>query len=416
MTLTWTNWSGGVTCTPQAMRTPQTEAEIVALVKQASDAGQTIRVAGTGHSFVPLCATEGVLLSLDGLQGIVRPHPPAGSPETEKQVSGEGESATIWAGTKIHQMGDSLWELGLAMANMGDIDRQAIAGAISTGTHGTGHTLGSISTQVAGLRLVTATGELIDCSPSVEPQIFKAAQVSLGALGIITQVTLRLLPAYQLHERTWVAPFDECVAHLAEQIQANRHFEFFWVPSEDVCAMKTLNPTDLEQLPAPPAKPDVTGRLTRYIREERIDRSYRIFPSERNLKFNEMEFAVPAAHGLACLYEIRELMQRKYPDVLWPIEYRTLAADDIPLSPASGRATVTLSIHQAAELPYQAFFADAEAIFRNHQGRPHWGKIHTHTADDLGKLYPQWDQFQRIRQQMDPNGIWLNEYLKAIFV
>ena len=204
----------------------------------------------------------------------------------------------------------------------------------------------------------------------------QSSEVSLGALGIITQVTLRLLPAYQLHERTWVASFDDCVANLEDHIQANRHFEFFWVPGEDVCAMKALNlpyPVRLSSLSA--ERGEAKGRLARYIREERIDRSYRIFPSERNLKFNEMEFAVPYTNGPKSLYEIRQLMQEKYPDVLWPIEYRTLAADDIDLSPAYGRATVTISIHQAAELPYQAFFADAEAIFRNHGGRPHGVKF-----------------------------------------
>jgi FAD/FMN-containing dehydrogenase len=298
---------------------------------------------------------------------------------------------------------------------MGDIDRQALAGAISTGTHGTGPTLGSISTQVVGLRLALASGELVDCSPTQAPELFKAAQVSLGALGIITQVTLRCLPAYRLHERTWVAGFDECMAQLDEFIANNRHFEFFWVPSEDVCAMKTLNPTTVETLVSP-NHPTVTGRLARYVREEKIDRSYRIFPSERNLKFNETEFAVPAANGPDCLREIRDLMQRHYPAVLWPIEYRTLAADDIPLSPAYGRATVTLSVHQAAELPYQPFFADVEAIFRNHQGRPHWGKIHTHTARELAAHYPAWAAFQTVRAEVDPAGLFLNEHLRTILL
>ncbi len=402
MTASWTNWSGGVICTPQTILTPQNEDEVVALVKQASATHACVRVAGSGHSFVPLCASDNILLSLDLLQGVVA-------------VNSDARQATVWAGTKIHQLGDPLWALGLAMENMGDIDRQSIAGAISTGTHGTGPTLGSISTQVIGLRLAIASGEILECSPTVEPEIFKAAQVGLGALGIITQVTLRLLPAYQLHERTWVTPFDECVAQLDQQIQANRHFEFFWVPSEDVCAMKALNPTQAEQLPTTPAQPNVTGRLTRYVRAEQLDRSYRVFPSERNLKFNETEFAVPAPNGPACLREIRDLMQTKHCDVLWPIEYRTLAADDIDLSPAYGRATVTISVHQATELPYQRFFADVEAIFRNHQGRPHWGKIHTHTASTLRPLYPRWDKFQTVRMRLDPQGIFMNAYLQAIF-
>lgn len=400
MTDTWSNWSGNVTCTPQTMSTPTTESAVIALIKEAAVARTTVRVAGTGHSFTPLCASNAVLVALDGLQGL---------------VTADHETATFWAGTKLHGVGDPLWAAGLAMANMGDIDRQALAGAVSTGTHGTGPTLGSIATQVVGLRLALASGEIVTCSPTQEPALFKAAQVSLGALGIITQITLRCLPAYRLHERTWVAGFDECMAQLAGLIATNRHFEFFWVPSEDVCAMKTLNPTTAETLESP-SHPIVTGRLTRYVRDEKIDRSYRIFPSERNLKFNETEFAVPAENGPDCLREIRDLMQQRYPAVLWPIEYRTLAADDIPLSPAYGRATVTISVHQAAELPYQPFFADVEAIFRNHQGRPHWGKIHTHTAKQLAALYPAWAAFQTVRTQVDPAGRFLNEHLRTILV
>lgn len=407
----WTNWSGTITCTPRTISAPCSEAEIRDLVGAAAQANTTVRVTGTGHSFVPLCASDDLLLSLDNLQGIVA-------------IDQATQQATVWAGTKIHQLGDSLWDAGLAMANMGDIDRQSIAGAISTGTHGTGCTLGSISTQVVGLRIVTATGEIIECSPTHEPEIFQAAQVSLGALGIITQVTLQLLPAYYLHERTWAAPFEECMANLDALIAANRHCEFFWSPGEDACALKTLNPPH----PPPPspetekhvsgeggAGGEVTGRLARYIREERIDRSYRIFPSERTIKFNETEFAVPATNGPDCLRELRHLMQTQFPDVLWPIEYRTLAADTIDLSPAYNRATVTISLHQAAELPYHSFFAAAEAIFRNHQGRPHWGKLHTHTAHDLRALYPQWSNFQAIRRRLDPTGMFMNEHLHSIF-
>jgi FAD-linked oxidoreductase len=405
----WTNWSGGVTCTPQRIATPASETKLIDLVRQTARTGATLRVTGSGHSFPPLCATDGVLVSLDGLQGLVEVNPAAGE-------------ATVWAGTKLHALGDTLWEHGLAQANMGDIDRQALAGAISTGTHGTGRTLGSISTQVAGLRLVTATGDVIDCSPAHEPEIFKAAQLSLGSLGVITQVTLRLLPAYYLHERTWVAPFDECLAQLDEHIHANRHFEFFWVPEYDLCAMKTLNPVELspaEQDAVPLVNEPTTndqpqGRLARYVRAERIDRSYRIFPSERTLKFNETEFAVPAPSGPACLCEIRQLMRTRYPHVVWPIEYRTLAADDLWLSPAYRRETVTISVHQAAELPYQPFFADVEAIFRNHHGRPHWGKIHTHRAPELAALYPQWAAFQSVRRRLDPAGLFLNDHLRTL--
>jgi FAD/FMN-containing dehydrogenase len=360
-----------------------------------------VRVAGSGHSFVPLCASDGLLISLDGLQGVV-------------SADAQGKRATIRAGTKIHLLGEPLLACGLALENQGDIDRQSLAGAISTGTHGTGRTLGSLSTQVVSLRLVSAAGEIIECSHACEPELFKAAQVSLGTLGISTHVTLRVLPAYRLHERTWLATFDECLAQLDGLIAANRHFEFFWVPREDACAMKALNPSSAEPLSEPATAPAPVGRLARYLKPERVDWSYRIFPSERNVRFNEMEFAVPAERGPGCLRELRELMLTRHHDVIWPIEYRTLAADDIWLSPAYQRESVTLSIHQAAELPHEAFFADAESIFRNHRGRPHWGKLHSHGAHDLSALYPLWERFQAVRERMDPKGRFLNTYLRAM--
>ena len=397
---TWANWSGSVSCTPQTLSMPASERELIDLIKQTA-AGSAVRVAGSGHSFVPLCTTNGLLITLDGLQGVI-------------SIDQGTLRATVWAGSKIHQLGAPLAAAGLVMENMGDIDRQSIAGAIATGTHGTGRTLGNISTQIVALRLVTATGDVLDCSEEVEPHLFKATQVSLGALGVITRVTLRLLPAYRLHERTWVASFDECMANLAALIDANRHFEFFWSPSEDACALKTLNPTTLA---APPRhdKAPVTGRLARYINEDRIDAAYRIFPSQRTIRFNETEFALPAAAGPDCLCEVRRLMQTKYQAVAWPVEYRTLHADDIYISPAYGRDTVTISVHQAAELAYRPFFSDVEAVFRNHRGRPHWGKLHTHTARELRDLYPMWDCFQAARRQLDPAGQFMNGYLHALF-
>ncbi|MGI8854124.1 MAG: D-arabinono-1,4-lactone oxidase [Thermomicrobiales bacterium] len=398
----WQNWSGSVACAPARIATPASEAEVAALVSAARRAGTGVRVAGTGHSFTPLCATDGTLLSLDGMQGLV-------------SADAEARTATFWAGTKIHQAGAPLLAAGLAMENMGDIDYQSLAGAIGTGTHGTGRTLGNISTQVAGLRLVLASGETLDCSAAHEPAVFDAARVSFGAFGVVTRITLRVLPAYRLHERTWVATFDQCVEQMSALIRDNRHFEFFWLPQDDVCAMKALNPTtDKTREDAPP--PEVGGRLARYIKPERIDWSYRIFPSERTLKFNEMEFAVPAEHGLDCLRELRHLMRDRHPAVAWPVEYRTLHSDDIPLSPACGRETVTISIHQAAELPYRAFFTDAEAIFRNYRGRPHWGKMHWHTARDLRDLYPRWEAFAAVRARLDPDGTFLNEHLRQILL
>ncbi len=387
----WTNWSGRVTCTPRTLATPRSEEELIELVRCAGAGGRTVRVAASGHSFVPLCASPGTLISLDGLTGVE---------STDRATL----TATVRAGTKIYALGEPLRAAGMAMENMGDIDRQGIAGAISTGTHGTGRGIGNLSTQVVGVRLLTAAGEVIDCSTAKDPEILKAAQVSLGALGILTHVKLRLLPAYRLHERIWETPIDDCLASLDRLIASNRHFEFFWWPTRDSCSMKTLNPTD----EAPDELPDREG--------ERIGHSDQIFPSVRNNKFNEIEFAVPEQNGLDCLREIRRLLLEKHTDIEWPIEYRTLGRDDIYLSPAYGRDTITISAHQANTLPYEAFFADAEAIFRSHDGRPHWGKIHTHTAEELAELYPRWEDFHKIRRELDPDGVFMNEHLQRIFV
>ena len=398
----WSNWSGSVTCQPRQMEAPRSEAELCALVAQAHREGQTVRVAGTGHSFIPLCASDGLLISLDNMQGVVSADRHTGR-------------ATVWAGSKIWQLGEPLLAAGLAPENQGDIDRQAIAGAVSTGTHGTGRRIGSMSTQVVGLRIVTATGEIVECSPTSEAELFRAARTALGTFGVLSQITLRCLPAYKLHERTWVASFDECMAKLDEHIAATRHFEFFWSPSEDACAMKSLQPV-MSDAPQPEAAAPLPaeGRLGRYMKSERVDWSYRIFPSERNIKFNECEFAIPYENGPDCVREIRELMRTKHHEVAWPIEYRTLGADDIDIGPAHGRETVTISIHQAAELPYLRFFTDAEAVFRNHRGRPHWGKWHSHKAKELRELYPRWDHFLAMRERIDPQGTFLNGYLREI--
>jgi len=383
----WRNWSGLVRCQPQRIEMPRSEAELIAAVRRADREGLTVRVAGTGHSFTPLCASDGLLLSLDGMTGLV-------------SASRERVEATAWAGTTIHDLGPLLHAHGLAMENMGDIDRQTLGGAVGTGTHGTGRELGSISTQVLGLRLITARGEVVDCSATEEPELWRAARVSLGALGVISQVRLRLVPAFRLHEMRWDWPFDRAMAALDRMISDNHHFEYFWNPQTDLCAMKSLNPTWREP-------GDATAG-------QRIDWSHRVFPSERTFRFNEMEFALPAERGPECVRAVRALMRERFPDVAWPIEYRTLAADDIPLSPASGRATVTISVHQAAQLDHRTFFGEVEDVFRAHGGRPHWGKLHTHRAAALAALYLDWPRFQAVRRRLDPDGRFLNPHLRQL--
>ena len=389
LTARWTNWSGSVVCQPREIARPTSEAAVLELIGAAAATERTVRVTGTGHSFTPLCATDDVLVSLDDLQGLISIDPVA-------------STAMLWAGTKIARATELLLEQGWSLENQGDVDVQSLAGAVSTGTHGTGPGLGSLSTQVAALRIATADGRLLDVSPAADANTFRAACVSLGMLGVITAVTLRVLPAYRLHERLWQIPIDGCLAELPEHIAAHRHFEFFWYPTTDLAHMKALDPTDEE-----PAT--VAGR-----EGERIDFSGRIFPTVRERRFNEIEFALPAAAGPECFADVRKLMREQFADVTWPVEYRTLAADAIWLSPAYGRETVTISVHDSAERPFARFFAAVEAIFRRYDGRPHWGKIHSLGAAELRELYPRWDDAMAVRRRIDPVGCFLNEHLRRV--
>lgn len=387
---TWQNWSGSVSCSPQISARPQTEGELLNLVRQANQDKITIRLAGSGHSFTPLCKTDGMTISLAEMAGVT-------------DIDRETMQATILGGTKMRHMHVPFRDAGLAMENLPDIDRQAIAGAIATGTHGTGKGFKSLSSQVIGLRMITADGEIVECSADNRPDIFHAAQVSLGALGIVTEVRMQLIPTYRLHEKLWTSTFDETFEALDELIATNRHFEFFWVSQRDACANKALNITD--------AAPDEMADNE----NERIDHSDIVFPSVRSRRFNEIEYSVPEANGPDCLRELRDLMLTKHSDVVMPLEYRTVAAEDAYLSTAHGRETVTISAHQLAELPYDAFFNDVEAVFRNHEGRPHWGKMHSLRAKDLSELYPKWKDFTRLRDQLDPTGLFLNGYLRDLF-
>ncbi|RLT40431.1 MAG: FAD-binding protein, partial [Chloroflexi bacterium] len=246
----WNNWAGNISAAPQQIARPGSEEELAALVQKAAQSGQSVRVVGSGHSFQPLCATDGLLLTLDDLQGVVSADSTSGL-------------ATVWAGTKLHALGGPLLAADLALENMGDIDRQSVAGAISTATHGTGAALRNLSSQVVGLRLVTAAGDVLEIDGDSAPATFKAAQVSIGSLGIITQATLACLPAYRLHERTWAEPFAECMERLDERIAATRHFEFFWVPGEDVAACKALQPVETESWQVPEDLSGLSERLRR---------------------------------------------------------------------------------------------------------------------------------------------------------
>jgi FAD/FMN-containing dehydrogenase len=385
----WSNWSGSVSCQPARFLRPDSEAAISQAVSQAAASGQTVRVAGSGHSFTPLVASDGVLLSLESWRGI------ESSDLAAQQV-------TVRTGTVLHDLGEPLLELGLAMANLGDIDVQALGGALGTGTHGTGPTLGNLSSRIESLRLVTATGEVRECSSQEDPELLRAARVSFGALGILSVARLQLGPAYRLHERSSRTSLDECLERLDDHIRATRHFEFFWYPKHDFVELKSLDRTD--------ALPDELAG----IEGERIDWSSRILPSVRDVKFNEMEYSIPAEHGPECVSRLAARIRERHGEVVWPVEYRTLAADDGYLSPAQGRETVTISVHQDGRYPFSDFFADVEPIFWDYGGRPHWGKIHTCGAERLRAVYPFFEAFLSWRRKLDPNGLFSNPHLATL--
>lgn len=389
----WQNWSGNVVGTPVRLEAPATEDEVGALVTRARDDGLPVRVAGTRHSFTPLCLSDGIAVDLFGLTGV-------------ESVDPVARTATILGGTRLADIGAPLRAAGLALHNQGDVDVQTITGAIGTGTHGTGPNLANLSSAVVAVRIVTADGDLQTWTPDdggATAERFQAARLSLGSLGIITAVTMQCVDAYNLHERVWFEDTDHALAALDERIAATRHYEFFWHPRRDLCEHKSLALTD--------AVPDDLPARKR----ERIGESYRIFPTVREQRFNEMEYAVPAAAGPACFAELRRVIRRDFPDLDWPIEYRTLAADDVWLSPAFGRDSVTLSVHEAAALPYDRLFDACEQIFLAHDGRPHWGKLHSRRARELAPTSPEWTRFTAARASADPDGVFLNDYLRALF-
>ena len=400
----WRNWSGHVTCTPCSQIDVASENDVATAIAAAVGGQTTIRQRGTGHSCSPICATDDVLMSFEGMQGIAEVDPVA-------------QTARIHAGTPMSELGEPLCQAGLALENQGDIDLQTIAGAVATGTHGTGTRLGSISSKVAGLRIALASGDVVSLGPNTDKRLFDAAGVSLGSLGVILEVTMALVKRYRLREINRAVDVNPCIAEFPELQARHRNIEFFWLPTFDKCILKTLEETDgpltpENQMDLPMGTP---GTLERYLRPERIHWSHRIYPSRRAALFNEMEFAVPLETGLECFAELRTLMKTRFSEVTWAVEYRPLAAENAYLSQANARPSACISIHQEASRDCLPFFRAAQAIFLNFDGRPHWGKTHFCTSRHLEKLYPHWDDFMSVRHELDPCGIFLNEHLRQVF-
>ena len=413
---------------PARIERPTTHEELVTAVRGTD---LPIRVLGAGHSFSPLAATGHLTLQLDGLSGL-------------DHVDSERREATVRAGTRLADLGSRLAGHGLAIENQGDIDTQSLAGALSTATHGTGARLGCIASQALALTLVTAAGDTLVVTRDRDSDRFQAAGVSLGCLGVISQVRLQVRAAYRLHDVRRTVPLDDCLARLDAATSAHRHFEFFWFPCSDLALTRTLDIVEGEPGRAQGSRawlmsalvdnlglwlscqlsrmaPGWTPALNRFCaraldESEYLGPAHRIFPTPRLVRFHEVEYAVPAASGPDCLREIRAFITDRKLPVSFPIEYRLVAADDLWLSPFHGRDSAAISVMMFHRVPYRELFDGVEAIFRNHAGRPHWGKMHSARPPDLRRLYPRWDDFLRIRKELDPAGRFLNPYLRAVLL
>ena len=385
----WQNWSGKQASNLKSLCFLRSEDDGVAMIRDCNNRGRTVRVAGAGHSHSPVAINDQVMLDISGLSGIL-------------SVDRENGQAWIRAGSPIYSLGLPLHEHGLALKNQGDIDRQLLGGAIGTGTHGTGRQLQNISAAVTGLRLVIANGDIIECSDSLEPDLFAAARVGIGSVGMISAVNMQLRPSTILKEHSWQAQFEEFSNDIPGLVNAHERFEFFWYPGNDTATIKTIDSTE-----AAPVYP---------LAEEgsRQAWSHEVLPSHRPHLHTEMEYSVPFEVGLACFNEIRQLLRTDFPQISWPVEYRTVAADDIWLSMAFGRPTVTISVHQDIREPEEPYFRACEAIFLEYGGRPHWGKVNYLNGETFAALYPKWQDWWRVRDDVDPRGTFLNSWARSL--
>ena len=426
----WSSWSGNVKFRPGEVMAPRDEVELAAAVRKAEP---PVRFPGSGYSFAPLNRTKGTLIDLSAFAGL-------------KGCDPERETASIAGATPLWGLGSLLHPLGFALKNMCDVDRQTLGGAVATSTHGTGRKLGSLSADVASFRLLLANGEVIHCSREENTDLFCAGRTAMGMLGVMTEIDMRVRPFYKLQRKYFLHPIDELFRQLDGLTSANRNFEFFWFPYSDVAVCKALNETDAHVPTRHSARtlhargerrraneyvfaglneamrylPGLTKPAQRFFsrfmsRKEKVRWSHEVYPTARTVRFNAMEYAVPYEKGADTVREIVEVIRKRRINTGFPIEFRTVAADDVWLSPFFDRESATIGVHQYAKLDAGPLFEACEAIFRNNGGRPHWGKIHTQTRAELAVLYPKFEDFRAVRAKLDPKGKFLNEYLGALF-
>ena len=424
----WTNWAGDQTCEPASIERPGTLDALRKSVARAAERGLRVRASASGHSFSDCALTEGAMVRLDGLT---------------RKLDCDRESGLfkVEAGAVLHDLNRMLAAEGVAFENLGDIDRQTVAGSIATGTHGTGERFQNVSAQVAALELVAPDGSLITVDES-SPDLLRAARVGIGTLGVVYSVTVRTVPAYTLNRVDSPKPLDEVLSGLDELNAGTDHFEFYVFPGTNVALCRESRRTQEPPAPKHPAlvyaqevmlenwvgkglaaavrsRPQLAPRVAKLAarglgRATKVDASYRVFASERHIKFTEMEYAVPRDRAREFIRSVLGIAARPELHVAWPIEVRFVAGDDSFLSPSHSRDTCYVAVHQDRELAWEPYFRRVESAARELGGRPHWGKRHFRTAADLAPAYPQWEAFQAARRELDPGGVFANAYTDRV--
>ncbi|AXK33417.1 FAD-binding protein [Streptomyces armeniacus] len=426
---TWRNWAGNVGTRPLRTVAPSSTAALAEAVRRAAEDGLNVKPVGAGHSFTSVAATSGVLLRPERLCGI-------------REIDRERGTVTVAAGTPLKQLNEVLAGEGLSLANMGDIMAQTVSGAVSTGTHGTGRETASIAAQIRGLELVLADGSVLRCSADEHPEVFTAARIGLGALGVISEITFAVEPVFLLTAREEPMRFDRVTAEFDQLAAENEHFEFYWFPHTDGCSTKRNNRSAGPAAPLPrvrgwvddellsngvfqaacalgkaaPGTVPAIAKLSSRALSARTytDIPYRVFTSPRRVRFVEMEYALPRAAAMDALRALKTMVDRSRHRVSFPVEIRVAPADDIPLSTAQGRDTAYIAVHTYRGTPHEAYFTAAERIMTAHGGRPHWGKLHSRDAAYLAGVYPRFAEFTKLRDRLDPERVFANDYLRRV--
>ena len=427
-TTRWSNWAGNQQTGTVLLSKPQTESELQQVVQSAQASGRRVKAVGSGHSFTAIAVSEEVLVDLSNYDEIVA-------------IDKMNQTVTVQSGIQLSKLNQALYENSLAMQNLGDIAYQTIAGAISTSTHGTGAKFTGIANQVVALRIVLADSSIVECSANVNAQLFSCARVGLGALGLISTVTLKVVPVFNLAVIEEPMRVDDVLQNLDLHVDSNDHFEFFWVPHTGWALTKRNNRNSLPVEPMSKmshwysktlmenyafgavcmlgkARPSLIPKLAKALpssgRNEYSDASHKVFASKRIIKFYEMEYAIPREACAEALNRVRRMVTDSGFFLNFPVEVRFTAPDEIPLSTASNRESAYIAVHIYKGMNYVPYFKEVESIMNSYQGRPHWGKLHFQSAATLASRYPQWDVFQAVRNQVDPQRMFSNQYLETV--